>query len=453
MEKYQKKLSRLDVFSIALGAIIGWGCFVLPGNSFLPKAGPLGTVIGLLAGAAMVMIISESYGFLIVEYPVSGGEFEYVMNEFGENHAFVCGWSIVLAYVSLIPLNATALAIISKYIFKGFTGFGKLYEVAGWEVYLSEVLVAIFFIVIIGLINIKGVKNSVIIQTAVTIGLFGIILLITAWVLISGADFHNLMPLFQSEDKKEALKGIFAVMAMAPWAYVGFDCIPQMAEEYSFSLKKSRHLIIMSILAAAFCYISVNTITAIAMPWQELLSTKPFWATGTAIEMSIGKIGVYLIGISMFCAVVGGMNAFFLSASRLICAMAERKMLPDFLAKVNKKHKTPANAIIVTGAVSIIAPWFGREVLSWIVDMTSVGTSIAFMYTTFSAYKVAKRTGNRRQKIMGMIGFIFSFFFLCLLLIPGMPGSLSKESRIALMIWVLLACVLEVITKRKKAKL
>lgn len=49
--KLRKVMSPVDVWGLALGAIIGWGCFVLPGTTFLPKAGPAGTAVGMLIGA------------------------------------------------------------------------------------------------------------------------------------------------------------------------------------------------------------------------------------------------------------------------------------------------------------------------------------------------------------------------------------------------------------------
>ncbi len=87
----KRELGLIDVWGLALGAIIGWGCFVLPGTSFLPKAGPLGTAFGLALGAGIIMLISLSYGYLIRKYPVSGGEYIYVRQAFGNRHAFVCG--------------------------------------------------------------------------------------------------------------------------------------------------------------------------------------------------------------------------------------------------------------------------------------------------------------------------------------------------------------------------
>ena len=68
----KRELRVIDIFSLALGAIIGWGCFVLPGTDFLPQAGPLGTLLGLSAGGIMVAIIGFNYGFLIEKYPEAG---------------------------------------------------------------------------------------------------------------------------------------------------------------------------------------------------------------------------------------------------------------------------------------------------------------------------------------------------------------------------------------------
>ena len=96
----KKQMRKIDVLAVAVGSIIGWGCFVMPGNSFLPSAGPIGTVIGLFLAAVMAWVIAQSYGYLIRKYPVEGGEFEYATQAFGKRHAFICGWWLILAYIS-----------------------------------------------------------------------------------------------------------------------------------------------------------------------------------------------------------------------------------------------------------------------------------------------------------------------------------------------------------------
>ena len=101
----KKQMRKIDVLAVAVGSIIGWGCFVMPGNSFLPSAGPIGTVIGLFLAAVMAWVIAQSYGYLIRKYPVEGGEFEYTTQAFGKRHAFICGWWLILAYISFIQIG------------------------------------------------------------------------------------------------------------------------------------------------------------------------------------------------------------------------------------------------------------------------------------------------------------------------------------------------------------
>ncbi len=430
----KRELGLIDVWGLALGAIIGWGCFVLPGTSFLPKAGPLGTAFGLALGAGIIMLISLSYGYLIRKYPVSGGEYIYVRQAFGNRHAFVCGWFIVLAYWSLIPLNATAIAMIARFIFPGVIQVGKLYSVAGWDVYLGEIAVASAFIIIIGIINITGAKFAGRLQSMIAILLVASIIIVTVGVSLTGPDFGNLKPEFSSS--MSPLAGIFAVVAYAPYCFIGFDCIPQSAEEYKFSHRKSIVIMIVAIAIAALLYISVSIVTAVVEPWQDMLAGEPLWATGSMIEKALGKPGVFCIGIAMLCAVTSGINAFYLSTSRLMYAMANEKALAGVFGELDKKHATPKKAIFFCMILALIAPWFGRQVLVWITDMTAVGGAMAFCYTTAAAGVLAKRNGDKGQSILGYVGCLAASIFLILSFVPGMPGFLSVPSFICLFLWI-----------------
>lgn len=448
--KLQKVMRPIDVWGLALGAIIGWGCFVLPGTTFLPKAGPAGTAAGMLIGALLIIVIAISYGYLIRTFPLSGGEFVYTKETIGKRNAFVCGWAMILAYWSLIPLNATALALISRYLFPGIIQQGFLYEIAGWEVYAGEVILASAAIIIMALINIRGIKQAAWMQTAIALTLVGCILVIT-FLVFSIADWSNLSPGFP--EGRRWWKGVFSIVAMAPWAFIGFDCIPQSAEEYNFSHKKSTSIMISAILVAAILYIAVCAVTAVGVePWQDLLARRTNWPTGYVVRNTIGLAGIVVLGIAMFCAVVSGMNAFYISTSRLMYAMAKEGSLPKWFEKLSDKYGTPVNAIIFVMVMSLFAPWFGREILIWIVDMTSVGAAIVFAYTTASAAITGKRNGDRKYTVFGVIGCIFSLFFLSLLVIPGMPGYLSFQSRVVLLIWILIGVVFYFIIRKSYVK-
>lgn len=432
---FKRTLKPLDVWGLALGSIIGWGCFVLP-SSFLTKAGPLGTAIGVIIGGIIISLIAINYGYLIKEYPVAGGEYFYVLKLFGKKHAFLCGWLLILAYISIISLNATALGMIGRYLFPGIIQKGFLYNIAGWQVYAGEIAVAIVFIVLFAIFNIRGAKIAGWIQKAIVIILVGSVLIITIETLLSGVEINNFNPPFAMG--KSSISSIASIVAMSPWLYIGFDCIPQAAEEYNFSAKKSVLILLVAIFFGAFIYISLTFITAAPMQWQLFLSKNSMWATGEAVSIIMGRVGLVILGISMFCAVISGINGFYIATSRLIYSMAQNKALPNKYAKIDSKFFTPKNSILFIMCVSVIAPFLGREVLSWIVDATSVSAAVAYMYTSLCVVKLTKKTSNRMKHIIGIIGTAVSIIFIILLLIPGMPGALSWQSFAILILWCIL---------------
>lgn len=437
--QFEKALSPLSIWGLAVGAMIGWGCFVLPGNSFLPEGGPMGATIGLVVGALMIIVISFSYSYLISKFPVAGGEFVYSYVSFGKTHAFVCGWFIAIAYWALIPMNGTAVGLIGRYLLPGPLQHRVLYTIAGWEVFDGEILVSILAIVIVGIINMRGVKAAGWFQTAVALGLVGAILIVTAAVLMKSPQVEDLKPFFPTG--VAPLSGIFAIASMAPWAFVGFDCIPQASEEYAFSNKKTKLLLVSSISIACLMYAFMNIVTGIVLPWEEFLATKPFWATGVAVEMVVGKVGLLLLGIAMFCGIVSGLNAFYLAGSRLLYSMSLADALPSAFRKLDPVYKVPRFGIVFMMVLAVIAPFFGRQVLGWLVDMTSVGAAMGFSYTTAAAAKLAYKHGDKKQCIVSLIGCFFALGFLSLLILPFTPGTLSLPAWVCLIIWVIIGTI------------
>ncbi|MBP3654410.1 MAG: APC family permease [Oscillospiraceae bacterium] len=444
----KKQMRSIDVLAVAVGAIIGWGCFVMPGNSVLPAAGPLGTAIGLALAALMAWVISHSYGYLIGKYPVEGGEFEYVTQAYGKKHAYVAGWFLILAYISFIPLNGTAIGLITRYIFPNtFLQSVHLWNIGGFDVYLGEAILTMLITGFFMIINIKAVKVAFMSQTFLALAQTAIIVALPITIIVTGkADFTYMQPLFEGSRGESVLSGIGVILSMAPWAFVGFDVIPQVCEEFEFDHKKTKIMIVITIACGAIMYIC-STLTTAMVPqegyanWGEFLNSNPFWATGAAVETALGKPGLYIMGFAMACAVLSAINGFFIASTRLFAAMAQRKALPAVFAKRNEGDGAPVAAVLFVGIVGLIAPWFGRSALAWIVDCTSMGTSIVFTYVCFAAYKFAKVEGNSKMKVWGILGAICGLVFVALMVIPGSAAALYKEAWICLIIWIILGII------------
>lgn len=449
-EKLNKTLKSHWVWAIALGSAIGWGAFVQPIN-WMSTAGPLGVIIGFSIGAILMMLIAVSYGFLIRSFPVSGGEFAYAYISLGRTHAFISGWFLTLGYICIVALNASALALMFKYVFPSVIEQFYLYSVAGWDVYGMEIIIATIGLIIFGYFNIKGTGISGQVQFIFVVVMVLSVVLLTLFVGIQPeAGLDNVKPYFPSD--KTAMAAIISIVAIAPWAYVGFDTVPQAAEEFKFPARKAFMLIIYSLIFAAALYILMVLATAMAAPWTEIAAEGHLWGTGYVIENLLGPFGLLVLVIALSMGILTGLNGFILAGSRVLFAMARAKILPEQFSKIHPKYKTPYVAVIFTVIVSAIAPWFGREALIWVVDMSSIGVSIAYFYTCYTAFYLFKwsesdvtdpsiQVVSPLKKFISLIGIFASIVFILLLLVPGSPAFLGVESRIALLIWVFLGLV------------
>ena len=136
--KLQPYLSPLAVWALSVGSAIGWGSLVVTSRSYLSQAGPMGSVIGLLIGFAMMLMVSSHYHFLANRYPGTGGLYNYVKLIFGYDRAFLIAWFMFLIYISIFWANATSIPLFARYFLQGIFKKGYLYTIFGYEVYLVE---------------------------------------------------------------------------------------------------------------------------------------------------------------------------------------------------------------------------------------------------------------------------------------------------------------------------
>ena len=422
----QRSLNPMHVWAIAFGCVIGWGSFINPGKKFLSNSGVAGTAIAMVLGATVMIIIAFSYAYMVPKYPKAGGEFSFTKACFGKNAAYLCGWFLVVAYLTNVPMNSTAIGLIVD----GLDGqadilkFGFHYSIAGFEIYMGEMLLATAILILFGYLNILGVQKAAFVQT----------ILSSLLVICVFTDFAHV-------GTAGILSAILATFAIAPWAYVGFDAIPQASEEFNFSFKKVSFIMIIAIIFGCFVYTSNNTVAAAALEnWPDRVMAGE-WVVLVAAEELLGGFGKVLVGLGVSCAVLSGIMGFYLASSRLMYSMSRDGYLPDWFGKVDQKYGTPKNAMVFCILVSLSGPILGREALGWFVDMSAIGASIGYFFTSAATLVTLRRDkdGSGFLKIMATMGVLFSLIFMILQLIPipGLNGvHFGKESYIMLVIWI-----------------
>ena len=113
-KRNDRYLTPLDVWALAFGCMVGWGAFVMPGSTFLPVAGPAGTIISMTIGLAVMLIIGSCITFLMTRTATSGGIYSYTKDALGRDHAFLCSWFLCLSYLTIVFLNGTALFLVLR---------------------------------------------------------------------------------------------------------------------------------------------------------------------------------------------------------------------------------------------------------------------------------------------------------------------------------------------------
>lgn len=437
-----KTLGNFDALALGFGAMIGFGWVVLTGG-WLENAGTLGAVLAMVVGGGIMAVVGLTYAELTAAMPKAGGEHNFILRALGPRPSFIGSWAITGGYVTIVAFEAVALPRTVEYIFPGMSQI-PLWSVAGFEVNLTWALVGVLAAILITWINIRGVKQAGVVQTFVVIFLLVIGLLLVFGSFIGG-EVQHMQPLFNN-----GINGFFAVLVAVPFLFIGFDVIPQSAEEVNIPARQIGKLVVLSVVLATAWYVMVVLTTSSAMPAGELAGADI--ATADAFGSLFGSALMAKVLIAGGVAgILTSWNSLLLGASRLVYSLARSGMLPAWFATLHPKYKTPHNALMFIGGISMLAPFFGVQMLGWLVDSGAPSIIIAYLLVSVTFLVLRKRDPQmvRPLRVGGagiggeLIGWTSVLLTAALftLYMPGMPAALTWEPWLIFGVWWLLGAV------------
>lgn len=452
-----KVLNTGDVLVTAFGAMIGWG-WVVSSGGWIQASGVLGTMIAFLIGGIMIYFVGLAYAELTTAMPESGGAKVFSQKAFGSLGSFICTWAIVLSYTGVVCFEACSLPTIIQYIFPGFLK-GYLYTVAGFDIYLTWLVVAMIFAIIITFINIKGVKAAAMLQKilTITIAVVGIILVVVSTINGDPSNLNGQM--FVGENQESVVKNILSVAMVAPFFLFGFDVIPQAAEEINVPLKKLGKLLVFSIgLAVAFYGLVV---LAVGYGMSSIEVEQSIAGTGLVTADAMEKlfnstVMAKILIIGGMCGIVTSWNSFMIGGSRALMAMADSYMIPHVFSRTHSKYKTPYLALVLIGAISVVSLFFGRVMLIWISDSASFACCISYCIVSMAFVKLRKKEPDMKRpykvknyKVIGLFAVGMSGFMSIMYLVPGTECTLTVQEMMIAGGWALIGSVFAIGCKIK----
>lgn len=444
VSEFNKVLSAWDILVIAFGAMIGWGWVVYTGD-WITKGGVIGSMIGFLIGGIMIYVVGLTYAELTSAMPQAGGEHVFSYKAMGPLGSFVCTWAIILGYVSVVGFEATALPTIITYLYPDFL-YGYLYTVAGFDIYASWLAMGVVIAALITYVNVIGVKTAAFLQTGLTIviGAVGILLIVAS--VVTGSYQNVEAQAFVGFSTHDIVASIIGVAMVTPWFFIGFDVIPQAAEEINVSLKKIGTILIISIVLAVLFYalviLGVGFVMDDAAIHASMQGTGLVSADAMAAAFDSSVMAKVLI-VGGMCGILTSWNSFLIGGSRAMYSMADSYMIPAFFKKLHPKYHTPVNALALIGVLSMLAPFFGRKMLVWIVDAGNFGCVLAYCFVAASFVILRKKAPDmerpykvKHYKVVGFLAVVMSGTMIVMYLIPGSPAALAPVEWGLVLGWV-----------------
>lgn len=455
--KFDKVMGAWDILVIAFGAMIGWG-WVINSGDWITTAGFMGSIIAMLIGGVMVFFVGLTYAELTSAMPQCGGEHVFSYRAMGSTGSFVCTWMIILGYVATSAFEATALPTVITYLFPQFNQV-YLYSIAGKDIYLTTILLGVGVAVLITFINIKGAKTAAILQTVLTaiIAVAGILLVVGSAI---NGETSNITGQMWESGAGNTFGSVFKVACMTPFLFIGFDVIPQAAEEINVPYKKIVKIMLLSIFLAVAWYLLIIFAVCYIMPQSAIaaeMSSQNGLVSAKAIEIAFRSplMGKVLI-IGGLCGIITSWNSFLMGGSRALYSMGESLMIPKMFGKLGK-NKTPEAAIILCGIACVVAPFFGRGVLVWLVDAASFGCVIAYMFVSISFCILRKKKPEMERpykvkagKFVGFMAVLMAGFMTLLYIVPAsFSAALVWQEWIVVGIWLALGVFFYFYSKKK----
>ena len=281
-----------------------------------------------------------------------------------------------------VALPCLALPQTVEYIVPGFSQI-PLWSTEGFEVHLTWALVGAGAGAIITLINILGVKQAGVVQTFTVLFLM-IIGTFLPFGSVTGDSTSNILPLFNN-----GLSGYLGVLMVVPFLFIGFDVVPQSAAEVNTPARQIGMLVVLTVVLATIWYVMVVLPTTSAMPSTKLTQTDIATADAIGALFSSAIMAKILIAGGI-AGILTSWNSLLLGASRLVFSLERSVMLPASFGALHPKFRTPRHAIVLIGAISMIAPFFGVEMLGWLVDGGAPSIMVACFLVTVTLLMLRK---------------------------------------------------------------
>lgn len=379
-----RTLGPANLISLGIGAIIGAGIFTLTGQAAANHAGPA-ILLSFLLSALGCALAGFCYSEFSTMIPIAGSAYTYAYATMGELIAWIIGWDLVLEYAVgaatvAIGWSATLISILHS------LGIDLPPELIaspwqpvllpnGTQVHGLVNLPAVFIVVAISWLLIRGIQESATVNSIVVVIKVAVVVVFVAigYMYVNPQNYVPFIPANEGGDKF-GWPGILRGAGVIFFAYIGFDAVSTAAQEAKNPKKDMPIGIIGSLLICTVLFILYARVLTGVVNYKELAVPSP-------VALAVDRMGIPWLALLMKLAVLAGLTSvilvMLLGQSRVFFSMSRDGLLWPLFSKLHPGYRTPylCNALLMVfvGLFAAFAP------MSLVGEMTSIGTLFAFV--------------------------------------------------------------------------
>ena len=352
---FKPTLGLLDATMIVAGSMIGSGIFIVSAD-MLKDTGSAGWLLtAWVITGVMTLVAAVSYGELSGMYPKAGGQYVYLREAYNPLVGFLYGWSFfAVIQTGTIAAVAVGFAKFAGYFFPALAWEDvNTFKVLGLSIHYAQ-LVAIALIVLLTMVNTRGIQAGKIIQTIFTstklLSLFGLIIagfIAFNWDIweqnwqhpwtmqkltktSSGINFDTLVA-------GAAFGAIASAMVGSIFSSDAWNNVTFIAGEIKNPKRNIGLSLVLGTLIVTAIYILINVVYLATVPLQELAFAKDNRVALSASEAIFGTSGTIIIAVMIMVSTFGCNNGLILAGARVYYTMANDGLFFKQAGKLNKK--------------------------------------------------------------------------------------------------------------------
>ena len=217
-------------------------------------------------------------------------------------------------------------------------------------------------------------------------------------------------------------RGFSYVLLMVPAMLIGFDVIPQSAEEMNLEKRDIGRMIVVCIIISVVWYCLLILGIGLAAP-EEIRSSGIIPVADVAEYAFRSQLFSDLMIAGGVLGILTTWNGFFLGASRLIFAMGRARLIPAVFGRTMGKNHVPVMAILAVGILCIATPMLGRNALIWLVDMSALCALFTYTMVAVSFVRLRRREPELERPfklwnnawsgaLISMIAIVYTLFYI-----------------------------------------